>query len=302
MAVATPVYMNSDATEEDERLRIDTSRDAEHNAKIREIFMHIIDPGAKIDDFKDEGNSRTFTTIIPVQDQAPAQTAAPVQNIFPVQEEQPAQSVFDAQPAQHVYESSSPVMQGPCLVQDARVTSDLFRAKSTYMEPQAPAASAAAAAAAPQAPAAPFTEPFDYDYGTFEVIGSSVSVPAQQEEENEDLVPTKTTSQYRTRETDAGVIENIGVAHKSTFMLSKRDKILIGSIVGVIVVLFTLIIVNASIIAGLNKSVNEVQADYDATYAQYEQLDEQIQDRYDYLEQNMDQVASDLGMHLENGD
>ncbi|MCD8306724.1 MAG: hypothetical protein LUD51_00635 [Clostridia bacterium] len=286
MAVATPTLFRTDTDETEDR-RYDTERDQKHDSNISQMFRHLMDPNARLDDFYDESGA--------VKDMAPA--PAPVQEAV----ETPAQQAYTAPaPAQQAYTAPAPAQQaytapapqqtfqaGPQLVQSARVTSDLFRVKDP----------------APAAQAAPAQEAFDYNTAAFEVVSQSTSfnpiaapaaAAATAEEENEDLVPTMTTRQYKTRED--GRIENIGAAKKSSIMLSKRDKILMFSIIGIVAVLFVLIIVNAAIISGLNSQVSDVEQEYNAVYSEYAEIDSQIQDTLTDLETNMDQYAADLGM------
>ncbi|MCD8293933.1 MAG: hypothetical protein LUE27_01615 [Clostridia bacterium] len=280
MAVATPTRYRFQVDEEEDRRYADNERDQRHDSHISEMFRHIMDPNARLDDFYDDNGAVKDMT-------APA--PAPVQEIV----EEPVQQTFSA--PQQTFSAPQQTMQaGPQLVQDARVTSDLFRAKNTYMD---------AAPAAPAAAAAPVEEAFDYSTAAFEVVAQSSAIaapafaPAAEEEENEDLVPTMTTRQYKNKQTlEAGQIENIGAAKKSSLMLSKRDKILMFSIIGIVAVLFVLIIVNAAIISGLNSQVSDVENEFDAVYSQYEEVNNQIQETLDDLESNMDQYAADLGM------
>ena len=113
-------------------------------------------------------------------------------------------------------------------------------------------------------------------------------VAAQQlarEEENEDLVPTSTTMQYisANQEIDEqGVIENRA---KKRINLSKRDKIIIGAVVAVIVALFTLIIVNAAIISGINSDMGSLQTTLNEAREAYENVNQDIAD----FESNFDE-------------
>ncbi|MCD8287054.1 MAG: hypothetical protein LUD50_07515 [Clostridia bacterium] len=264
MAVATPTLFRFDVDTDEDKRYVDTERDQYHDSHISERFKHIMDPNVSLDDLFNGADATDMTAPAPVQEETPVQT----------------------------YSAPQQTMQaGPQLVQSARVTSDLFRVKDTYADP-------APAAPAPAAPAV--EETFDYATANFEVVGQSTSVPAApaiEEEENEDLVPTMTTRQYGTKQKmEAGQIENIGAAKKSSIMLSKRDKILMFSIIGIVAVLFVLIIVNAAIISGLNSGLNEAEQAYEATYNEYVEADSAIQDYLSDLNTNMDQYAANLGM------
>jgi cell division protein FtsL len=109
------------------------------------------------------------------------------------------------------------------------------------------------------------------------VKGDDVSTPIEyvppfeMEEENEDLMPTATTRQYRTSESK----------HKEkgkSFTLSKKEKILIASFVSLVVLLFTVIIINSAIISGMNASIGKAQNDYKEIQNTYQVIEEQLEE------------------------
>ena len=111
--------------------------------------------------------------------------------------------------------------------------------------------------------------------------------PAAQltEEENEDLVPTRTTMQYisANKEVESeGAIENRA---GKRINLSKRDKIIIGAVVAVIVALLTLIIVNAAIISGASRDLDSLQSTLNDARETYESV---AQEKADF-ESNFDE-------------
>lgn len=118
----------------------------------------------------------------------------------------------------------------------------------------------------------------------------SVKAYVVDEEDNEDLLPTKTTIAYKTGNREAaekGKIET--KAQKAIF--SKRDKIIIAVAFTVILALFILIIVNSAIISGLNNEVNSLQSSLTEAQTIYE---ETAAAKDAYLEEdNLFQVVSE---------
>lgn len=93
-----------------------------------------------------------------------------------------------------------------------------------------------------------------------------ISAQAPAEEENEDLRPTPTTIQYQTISADGTAIAGRSRAmHEGeisrtadegkSIRLTKRDKIVLGVIVGLILAVFVLIIVNSAVISNLNSDI-----------------------------------------------
>jgi cell division protein FtsL len=127
----------------------------------------------------------------------------------------------------------APVQQKPYLVENARADAAIFRADN-------PVNFVAAQPVAAQQEA------------------------KNDEEENEDLRPTETTIQYKSvnkanaqpsRKTDIKVNEE-----KEGAILSKRDKIIIGVFVAIVVSLFVLVVINSAIIANLNADLSTLNA------------------------------------------
>jgi cell division protein FtsL len=82
---------------------------------------------------------------------------------------------------------------------------------------------------------------------------------ASDEEENEDLRPTQTTIQYKTVEDkkEENVSSNKGA------LLNKKEKIIIAAFVSIVIVMFTLVIINSAIIANLNNDISVLQSGID---------------------------------------
>lgn len=184
----------------------------------------------------------------------------------PVQE--PVRSAVPTPASEPVY------VQRPYLVQNARATADIFRADSAVN-------------------ARPVM-----DYASVQKMDPVMSTQVDEEEESEDLRPTQTTIQYKTsavgRISEQGKVENIGADRH--FMISKKEKITIGIIVGVIVALFTLIIINSAIISGINNDIATLQSSLDEAREQYTVVEGQISDYLDNIELVVDQYAKENNM------
>jgi cell division protein FtsL len=95
-------------------------------------------------------------------------------------------------------------------------------------------------------------------------VASQATATKNEDEENEDLRPTDTTIQYKTvkmasqntaRRTEIKVNED-----EDAPKLTKRDKVIIGVFVAIVVSLFVLVVVNSAIIAGLNADISALSA------------------------------------------
>lgn len=102
-----------------------------------------------------------------------------------------------------------------------------------------------------------------------------------EEEENEDLVPTATTIQYKTlgvkkSAENSAKIENTAAKKQPKINLSKRDKIVIAVVVSVVVALFVLIIINSAVLSGLNNSVSNLQSSLTTVKGAFEGVKDEI--------------------------
>lgn len=126
---------------------------------------------------------------------------------------------------------------------------------------------------------------------TAPVAASSVS-----DEENEDLVPTRTTIQYKTEKESAvtvaeGRIQNEQRRAKS-LAISKKEKLTIAGVITMIIALFVLIIVNSAIIANLKEDVATLSDTYTEAQVAYEQV---VKENNDYFEEdNLYQTVSEF--------
>lgn len=257
MAIAIPVLEKSDTTEKDNVYVEKKKAETEHNSHISDNYAKLITPGVGIDDFL--GRS----VVKPV----------------------PADILNYSRPAA---ESATSNVSRPYLVENARATADIFRADSAVNARPAVQTVLSQAVAAPQAPA--YTAP--------QTAMPVMSDQAAEEEENEDLRPTQTTIQYKTSisslSDEEGKIENR--ATEKRFTLSRKDKAVIGVIVGVIVALFTLIIVNSVIISGINKDIQSIQSSIVDVREEYDAVNSQISDYIENIEEAVDQYALENNM------
>ena len=117
------------------------------------------------------------------------------------------------------------------------------------------------------------------------------------DEENEDLMPTRTTMQYTTiakKKDEEGTIANTGAEKRIS--LTKRDKIIVGVVVAVIVALFVLIVVNSAIISGVNSDLGSLQSSLDSARAAYYSVTGQISDYQSNFDETLRALAESLGM------
>lgn len=110
------------------------------------------------------------------------------------------------------------------------------------------------------------------------VQSAAIVAEAETEEENEDLRPTQTTIQYRTKGVQASVeegkITNVG-AEKRTG-LGKKEKIVIAVVVSVIVAILALIIINSAVISSINSEISSLQSSLTTVKATYNGVNDQI--------------------------
>lgn len=128
----------------------------------------------------------------------------------------------------HSVEEAAPVR--PYLVENARADADIFRADS------------------------PINKTSDFNEAESDVFD-------YEEEDNEDLCPTPETIKYRTIGRAKAKTEIKSSVGKREYILGKKEKIIIAVFIGVVLALLTLVIVNSSIIAGLNADIASVESE-----------------------------------------
>jgi cell division protein FtsL len=175
-------------------------------------------------------------------------------------EEKPVQQVFVNAPVEAK-------QQTPYLVQRARADADIFRADSAINR----------VAILPQ----PIIDEVD-------------------EEEDEDLRPTKTTIQYKTADNKPvdevkPQIKSKAVSHIS---LTRRDKIIIASVVAVIVALFALIIINSAIITSLTSDITYLQSTLNTAREEYDNAYQSVNEYMENLPDIVSEYAESRGMVL----
>lgn len=161
-----------------------------------------------------------------------------------------------------------PAAPAPYRVESARTTSDLFRADSAVNS---------------------------------KLFKSAEKAEAQsEEEENEDLRPTKTTIQYKTqgvgRTHEEGRVSNsVNTNRRAT--LTRKEKIIIAVVVSVIVALFVLVIVNSAIISNINSDMGTLQSSLSDAKTAFKQANDRLDDLNENLYDSvMDYVAENGGV------
>ncbi len=300
MAVATPVIERRFSQQINEREeRGGMNADELHNARMKDNLARLLNPEYKIKDVVasiDTDGSQVIKSAAPAADVS-AQPAAPAQLYEAngiIARRAPAQQEY-VQPVQ-----SAPVYQQPAqsaaqpvyMIKNARANADIFRADSPVNRPaQAYAPTPAQAYAAARSMAAAQAAP--------------AVMPA--EEESDDLRPTATTIQYQTISADGTAIagrtrtmQEGEIARpaereesESKINLTKRDKIIIGVIVGLILAVFVLIIVNSAIISNLNSDISRLEGMADTARAAYESAYSEVENVTSY--ENVYNVALEQG-------
>lgn len=132
----------------------------------------------------------------------------------------------------------------------------------------------------------------------------SAQAPAPAEEENEDLRPTPTTIQYQTISADGTAIAGRSRAmHEGeisrtadegkSIRLTKRDKTVLGVIVGLILAVFVLIIVNSAVISNLNSDIEYFEGRVEGARAAQSQVAAELEELTS--DDHILEVAEDMG-------
>ena len=131
-----------------------------------------------------------------------------------------------------------------------------------------------------------------------------ISAQAPAEEESEDLRPTPTTIQYQTISADGTAIAGRSRAmHEGeisrtadegkSIRLTKRDKIVLGVIVGLILAVFVLIIVNSAVISNLNSDIEYFEGRVEGARAAQSQVAAELEELTS--DDHILEVAEDMG-------
>ncbi len=258
-----------------------------HNARMKNNLARLLDPSNTTEDvvasIDAEGNHVIRST--PVEEEPQAPLSAHDMLYGPRRNTKATVTrgiVANNQPVQ----PAAPARQPVYMVTNARADSDLFRADSpinrqVYASTPAEAYAAARAMADAMAAAAPAPA----------AAPAAVQPVQVANDESEDLRPTATTIQYQTIGADGSVVINSPATAQQNstvhseentekkFTLTRRDKTVIGVIVGLILAVFVLIIVNSAVISGLNNDIeileeraSAIQTESMDTAAAYEEL------------------------------
>ena len=295
MAVATPVIERRTYNQsiESEARSAGMTADELHNARMKDNLARLLNPENKIKDVvaSIDADGTQVIQAAPEAVQAPERSVAPsvvygADGIIA----RPASAVQTPAAESPAYAPAHSAAQPVYVVKNARANADIFRADSPVNRPaQAYAATPAQA------------------YEAARAMAAANAAPATEEEENEDLRPTPTTIQYQTIGADGTVIIDSAARtmqegeiarpaereEPAKISLTKRDKVIIGVIVSLILAVFVLIIVNSAIISGLNSEI-----------AAYEGMVSDVQSQYAAVAEDLEELTSYDNIYnvaIENG-
>ena len=295
MAVATPVIERRTYNQsiESEARSAGMTADELHNARMKDNLARLLNPENKIKDVvaSIDADGTQVIQAAPEAVQAPQISAAPsvvygADGIIA----RPASAVQTPAAEAPAYAPAHSAAQPVYVVKNARANADIFRADSPVNRPAQAYASTPAQA-----------------YEAARAMAAANAAPATEEEENEDLRPTPTTIQYQTIGADGTVIINSAARtmqegeiarpaereEPAKISLTKRDKVIIGVIVSLILAVFVLIIVNSAIISGLNSEI-----------AAYEGMVSDVQSQYAAVAEDLEELTSYDNIYnvaIENG-
>lgn len=295
MAVATPVIERRTYNQsiESEARSAGMTADELHNARMKDNLARLLNPENKIKDVvaSIDADGTQVIQAAPEAVQAPERSVAPsvvygADGIIA----RPASAVQTPAAEAPAYAPAHSAAQPVYVVKNARANADIFRADSPVNRPAQAYASTPAQA-----------------YEVARAMAAANAAPATEEEENEDLRPTPTTIQYQTIGADGTVIINSAARtmqegeisrpaereEPAKISLTKRDKVIIGVIVSLILAVFVLIIVNSAIISGLNSEI-----------AAYEGMVSDVQSQYAAVAEDLEELTSYDNIYnvaIENG-
>lgn len=295
MAVATPVIERRTYNQsiESEARSAGMTADELHNARMKDNLARLLNPENKIKDVvaSIDADGTQVIQAAPEAVQAPERSVAPsvvygADGIIA----RPASAVQTPAAESPAYAPAHGAAQPVYVVKNARANADIFRADSPVNRPAQAYASTPAQA-----------------YEAARAMAAANAAPATEEEENEDLRPTPTTIQYQTIGADGTVIINSAARtmqegevarpaereEPAKISLTKRDKVIIGVIVSLILAVFVLIIVNSAIISGLNSEI-----------AAYEGMVSDVQSQYAAVAEDLEELTSYDNIYnvaIENG-
>lgn len=295
MAVATPVIERRTYNQsiESEARSAGMTADELHNARMKDNLARLLNPENKIKDVvaSIDADGTQVIQAAPEAVQAPERSVAPsvvygADGIIA----RPASAVQTPAAESPAYAPAHSAAQPVYVVKNARANADIFRADSPVNRPAQAYASTPAQA-----------------YEAARAMAAANAAPATEEEENEDLRPTPTTIQYQTIGANGTVIINSAARtmqegeiarpaereEPAKISLTKRDKVIIGVIVSLILAVFVLIIVNSAIISGLNSEI-----------AAYEGMVSDVQSQYAAVAEDLEELTSYDNIYnvaIENG-
>ena len=295
MAVATPGIERRTYNQsiESEARSASMTADELHNARMKDNLARLLNPENKIKDVvaSIDADGTQVIQAVPDAVQAPERSVAPsvvygADGIIA----RPASAVQTPAAESPAYAPAHSAAQPVYVVKNARANADIFRADSPVNRPAQAYASTPAQV-----------------YEAARAMAAANAAPATEEEENEDLRPTPTTIQYQTIGADGTVIINSAARtmqegeiarpaereEPAKISLTKRDKVIIGVIVRLILAVFVLIIVNSAIISGLNSEIGAYEGMVSDVQSQYAAVAEDLEELTSY--DNIYNVAIENG-------
>jgi cell division protein FtsL len=251
-------------------------QDELHNAQIKENYARILNPEFKreqISEIKpsafapDTVVANTQTAYPTYAQPVSAQTATPYAQPAVSPYTQPAASPY-TQPASHFVQPVAP------------------QTTAKYGYEQTAAARPVAAQNTDMTATRPFSARADSDIFRADsdinrvVYNDDISTPVEDmqrdgemDEEDEDLMPTATTRQYKTQQ----AAQNSQQENKG-FALNKKEKIMIGCFISLVILLFTVIIINSAIISSMSEGVVKLQNTYETVQDTYQSLQQDVKE------------------------
>lgn len=263
MAAATPVLERRLSALEKKSIPVtENPEEIQHNAQIREKYARLMDRSISVNELMGR-EEEVDTSSMQKFNQSEYYKANPHEALFGNRSELNA-----------VNNNNAPAAPRIELVTNARADADIFRADS----------------------------PINQRYFAEQQI---VNDAVMNEDESEDLRPTPATIQYGSAERindEAIPTSTVKETEKAETRpaIGKREKIIIGTFISMVVALFVLVIINSAIISKLNSDINTAEESLAAIESEYARVYESVEDAksvesvYEYaLQNNMEFVGTE---------
>lgn len=129
-------------------------------------------------------------------------------------------------------------------------------------------------------------------------VQPAVVAKQETEEDNEDLRPTQTTIQYKTAGVKKQVEESktLNSNAEKRESLSKKEKIVIAVIVGIVIAMFALIIINSAILSGINSEMSALQSTLTTVKTNYAEVSDDVLKLVSDVYENAENLAQNMGL------